>query len=116
LQRFQTADDFIISNGFSIAYYPNGIDFNIHQIEKTFTALPEDFGWNLDFMMGPQRKNLLWTGRKAAWELMESDVQRDGSIKQTYIRKADDYRWTYGEGGNRMFDKDGVLELIWTSS
>ncbi|TVY83956.1 hypothetical protein LSUE1_G003328 [Lachnellula suecica] len=116
LQRFQTADDFIISNGFSIAYYPKGIDFNIHQIEKTFTAAPDDYGWNLDFMLGPQRKNLLWTGRKVAWELMEAQVQKDGSVKQTYIRKTDDYRWTYGEGGNRMFEKDGVLELVWISS
>lgn len=116
LQRFQTADDFIISNGFSIAYYPKGIDFNIHQVERTFTAAPNDYGWNLDFMLGPQRKNLLWTGRKVAWELMESEVQLDGSVKQVYIRKADDYRWTYGQDGNRMFDKDGVLELIWIAS
>lgn len=116
LQRFQTADDFIISNGFSIAYYPHGIDFNLHQMEKTFTAAPDDYGWNLDFMLGPQRKNLLWTGRKVAWELVESYVQHDGSVKQTYIRKADDYRWTYGKDGNRMFDKDGVMELIWISS
>ncbi|TVY42030.1 hypothetical protein LSUB1_G002996 [Lachnellula subtilissima] len=109
-------DDFIISNGFSIAYYPHGVDFNLHQMEKTFTAAPDDYGWNLDFMLGPQRKNLLWTGRKVAWELMESLVQHDGSVKQIYIRKADDYRWTYGKDGNRMFDKDGVLELIWISS
>lgn len=115
LQRFQTADDFIISNGFSIAYYPEGIDFNIHQVEKTFTAAPDDYGWNLDFMLGPQRKNLLWTGRKVAWELMESELQRDGSVTQTYIRKANDYRWTYGEGGNQMFAKDGILELVWIS-
>lgn len=116
LQRFQTADNFIISNGFSIAYYPKGIDFNIHQMEKTFVAAPDDYGWNLDFMLGPQRKNLLWTGRKVAWELTESEVQDDGSVRQVYVRKADDYRWTYGEGGNKMFEKDGVLELIWISS
>ena len=115
LQRFQTNDDFIISNGFSVAYYPKGIDFNLHQVERTFGAAPDDFGWNLDFSFGPQRRNLLWTGRKVAWELRESLVQEDKSVRQTYIRKSDDYRWIYGEGGPRMFDKDGVLELIWSS-
>jgi hypothetical protein len=115
LQRFRTADDFVISNGFSVAYYPAGIDFNLYQTERTFGPAPDDYGWNLDFMMGPQRKNLLWTGRKVAWELKESEIQKDGSVRQTYVRKADDYRWIYGKDGPRMFEKDGVLELIWTS-
>ncbi|EPE36800.1 hypothetical protein GLAREA_08963 [Glarea lozoyensis ATCC 20868] len=115
LQRFRTADDFVISNGFSVAYYPKGIDFNLYQTERTFGPAPNDYGWNLDFMMGPQRKNLLWTGRKVAWELKESKIEKDGSVRQTYIRKADDYRWIYGQNGPKMFEKDGVLELIWTS-
>jgi hypothetical protein len=114
LQRFRTADNFVISNGFSVAYYPNGIDFNLYQTERTFHPAPHDKGWNLDSMMGPQRKNLLWTGRKVAWELKESKIQNDGSVRQTYIRKADDKRWVYGKSGPSMFDRDGVLELIWT--
>ncbi|KAH8685470.1 glycosyltransferase family 31 protein [Tricladium varicosporioides] len=116
LQRFQFSDDFIISNGFSIAYYPKGVDFNLHQMEKTFGAAPDDYGWNLDFMLGPQRKNLLWTGKKAAWELQESQVQGEGMVRQTYIRKLNDPRWTYGKGGSKMFERDGVLELIWIPS
>ncbi|KAH6663419.1 glycosyltransferase family 31 protein [Halenospora varia] len=115
-QRFQSSDDFVISNGFSIAYYPKGIDFNLHQMEKTFGAAPDDYGWNLDFMLGPQRNNLLWTDRKAAWELRESQVQGEGMVRQTYIRKLDDPRWTYGKGGSKMFERDGVLELIWIPS
>jgi hypothetical protein len=115
LQRFQTADDFIISNGYSVAYYPKGIDFDVHQMERTFRAAPDDFGWNLDFMLGPQRDSLLKTGRKVAWELKESMLLRDGSVRQTYVRKSDDERWTEMDGGEmyKMFDKDGVVELIW---
>ncbi|KAF4631945.1 hypothetical protein G7Y89_g6181 [Cudoniella acicularis] len=116
LQRFQTSDDFIISNGYSIAYYPKGIDINLHQIEHTFHAAPEDHGYNFDFMLGPQRKDLLWTGRKVSWELRESEVQSEGVVRQTYIRRLDDPRWTYGDGGNKMFERDGILELIWISS
>lgn len=116
LQRFQTTDNFIISNGYSIAYYPKGINFNVHQMERTFVPAPDDFGWNLDFMLGPGRMSLLKTGRKATWELKEAVVQQDGSVLQTYIRKSNDSRWAFEENGERyrMFEKDGVIELVWT--
>jgi Fringe-like len=117
LQRFQTKDNYIISNGFSVAHYPKGIDFNVHQMERTFGAAPDDYGWNLDFMLGPGRKSLLMTGKKASWELKESRVEEDGSVRQTYIRKGDDRRWSFEMGGMgwKMFGKDGVVELIWIS-
>ena len=111
LQRYLMNDDFIISNGFSIAYYPKGVQFDINQVERTFAAAPEDFGYNLDFMLGPQRISLTKTGRKVAWELAEATNLGGGSVLQTYVRKADDKRWT--ENGRALFDKDGILELVW---
>jgi hypothetical protein len=111
MQRFVSKDDFVLSNGYSIAYYPKGIQFDINQIERTFTAAPDDYGYNLDYMLGPQRKSLSQTGRKVAWELMESTDLGDGKVLQSYIRKADDKRWT--EDGRPLFDKDGLLELVW---
>ena len=113
LQRFQSKDNFILSNGYSVAYYPKGINFNLDQMERTFSSAPDDYGWNLDFLMGPGRLNLSWTGRKASWELRESARLPNGALKQTYIRKANDLRWTLGWGGQPMFDVDGVMELIW---
>ena len=62
-------------------------------------------------MMGPQRGTLSKTGRKVAWELKETKDLGNGSVLQSYIRKADDKRWT--EGGRPLFDKDGILELVW---
>lgn len=115
LQRFQTTDNFIISNGYSIAHYPKGINFNVHQMERTFHPAPDDKGWNLDFMLGPGRKSLAKTGRKVSWELKEASVQNDGSVVQTYVRKLDDRRWSYQNGENwyRMMEKDGIIELVW---
>lgn len=113
LQRFRSKDNFILSNGYSVAYYPKGINFNLDQMERTFSCAPDDYGWNLDFMLGPGRINLSWTGRKASWELMESARLPDGALKQTYIRKANDGRWALGYGGEGMFDIDGVMELVW---
>lgn len=82
-------------------------------MERTFSSAPDDYGWNLDYLMGPGRLNLSWTGRKAAWELKESMRLKNGALMQTYIRKANDLRWTHGWGGEPMFDIDGVMELIW---
>jgi hypothetical protein len=112
LQRFWTADDFVISNGYSVAHYPKGLQFDINQIERTFHPAPNDYGWNLDFMLGgPGRRSLVGTGRKVAWELKESVRQDDGSVRQSYIRKAKDRRWT--ENNEPMFELDGLMELIW---
>jgi hypothetical protein len=113
LQRFQTTDDFIISNGYSVAYYPHGINFDVNQVEGTFGSAPDDFGWNLDFMLGPKRVNLNRTGRKAGWELKESTRMSAGAVRQVYIRKAGDERWV-NRDGSPLFDNDGVIELIWS--
>ena len=111
MMRFQTRDDFVIS-GFSVAHYPEGINWDPRQMEATLSAAPENKGWNLDFMFGPQRPSLLQTGRKIAWELQESDVRADGSVLQTYTRKKDDWRWVHSDA-SPMSNIDGVIELVW---
>ncbi|KAL2131637.1 hypothetical protein VTI74DRAFT_4791 [Chaetomium olivicolor] len=112
LQRFRTADDFIISNGFSVAYYPRGIDFDLGQFEATFHPAPENRGWNLDFMMGPQRPSLHKTGRKISWDLQEANVNEDGSVSQVYVCKREDWRWRNPDG-SPMNERDGIVELVW---
>ncbi|KAK5661882.1 hypothetical protein OQA88_9990 [Cercophora sp. LCS_1] len=112
LQRFQTEDNFIIANGFSVAHYPQGIDFDVHQFERTFAPAPEDKGWNYDFIMGPQRPSLAKTGRKLSWDLQDASTSEDGSVSQLYVRKHDDWRWK-NEDGSPMSDMDGIVELVW---
>ncbi|KAK0648643.1 glycosyltransferase family 31 protein [Cercophora newfieldiana] len=112
LQRFQTADDFIISNGFSVAYYPEGIDFDVNQVERTFHPAPEDKEWNFDFAFGPQRQSLHESGRKISWDLQEANIQEDGSVSQIYVRKHSDWRWKNSDG-SEMSEMDGIIELVW---
>jgi hypothetical protein len=112
-QRFITEDDFIISNGYSIAQYPHGMDFNLNQVERTFRSLVDEKGWNFDYTYGPQRPTLHKTGKKISWELFESDINADdGSVTQTYIRKKNDERWIT-EDGKPMKSVDGIIELVW---
>ncbi|KAK4035455.1 glycosyltransferase [Parachaetomium inaequale] len=112
MQRFQTADDFIIANGYSVAFYPRGIDFDLDQFEGTFHPAPDNKGWNLDFMMGPQRASLHKSGRKIAWDLLEANVNDDGSVSQVYVCKHDDTRWKNPDG-TPMNNRDGIIELVW---
>ncbi|KAG6001523.1 hypothetical protein E4U21_004114 [Claviceps maximensis] len=112
LQRFQTSDDFVLS-GYSIAHYPDGINFDINQVEKTFRS-ETDTGHNFDDKMGPQRPSLSRTGKKVAWELKGSYLRQDGSILQTYVRLAKDTRWV-DANEKPMSEHDSVIELVWTS-
>ncbi|KAI8955828.1 glycosyltransferase family 31 protein [Xylaria longipes] len=112
LQRFQTADDFIISTGFSVAHYPLGVDFNLQQMERTFAAAPQDKGWNLDYVFDPQRPSLLKTGRKISWDLQEATVTPDNTVRQVYVRKANDWRWV-DKNERPMSQVDGIIELVW---
>ncbi|KAK0388131.1 hypothetical protein NLU13_4376 [Sarocladium strictum] len=111
LQRFMTQDGFLIS-GHSVSYYPDGTGFDWDMVERTMDAMPQDKGWNLDFMFGPQRPSLSRTGKKVAWDLQESQLGEDGSVRQTYTRRWDDWRWMYPDD-SPMSNLDGILELIW---
>jgi hypothetical protein len=113
LQRFRTSDNFVISNGFSVAQYPRGIDFDLNQFERTFAPSAPDRGWDLDFMLGPQRQSLVKTGRKWSWDMQEAFVDREsGAVTQVYVRKADDWRWSNADE-KPMGGRDGVIELVW---
>ncbi|KAG5953064.1 hypothetical protein E4U53_007032 [Claviceps sorghi] len=113
LQRFRTFDDFIIS-GFSVAQYPDGIDFDTNRMEKTFRA-ENDTDRSFDDKMGPQRPSLSQTGKKLAWRLREASLQHDGSVLQTYILTANDPRWV-DVNKKPMREHDSVIELIWATS
>ncbi|KAK2069889.1 hypothetical protein P8C59_004433 [Phyllachora maydis] len=114
LQRFRFADGFVLANGYSLAHYPRGIDFDLGQVERTFRPATDDKGWNLDYALGPQRKTLAGTGRKMAWDLKEAVHNADGSVAQVYVRRADDARWTTPDG-SPMSTLDGVVEVVWIS-
>ncbi|KAH7040637.1 uncharacterized protein B0I36DRAFT_233736 [Microdochium trichocladiopsis] len=112
LMRFQTADNFILSSGFSVVHYPKGINFNLAQMERTFAAAPQDKGWNLDYVFDPQRPSLLKTGRKISWDLQEAVLNPDNTLTQYYVRKANDWRWVDGNDVP-MSSADGLIELVW---
>jgi len=111
-QRWQFKDNFILSNGYSVAEYPKGIDFDTGLMEGTFDmGGEEEMATNLAYVFGGLRKSLSRTGRKRAWELLDSTREGGGRVKQVYVKRRGDGRWAVdGEEGP---DNDSIIVLEW---
>ncbi|TVY80489.1 hypothetical protein LSUE1_G006598 [Lachnellula suecica] len=111
MQRFQFKDNFILSNGYSVAQYPRGIDFDVDHMESTFDYPQGKEGVIHSYAFGEMRKKLTRTGRKRAWEIVEARTEKEGRVQQVYVKRAADERWV-GEGEERPA-LDSVVVLTW---
>jgi hypothetical protein len=112
LQRFQFQDNFILSNGYSVAQYPKGIDFDPGLMEGTFDMGGEqEMAINVAYTFGGLRKSLSGTGKKKSWHLVDSRKEGPGKVKQIYVKKKDDARWI-GDGES-LPQTDSVFVLTW---
>ncbi|EKD12013.1 uncharacterized protein L3040_005882 [Drepanopeziza brunnea f. sp. 'multigermtubi'] len=117
LQRFQFKDNYIVTNGYSVAHYPQGIDFDPLQMEHTFSAGGhgekepdlEDVTFNMFY--GSLRKNLAHTGKKKGWQLLAARKEGDGRVKQVYFKSWGDDRWI-GPGEKIPAKEDGPRDSI----
>lgn len=111
LQRFQFKDNYIISNGYSVANYPKGIDFDPLLMEGTFDSRDDIHEVSLSYSFGAMRPSLSRTGRKMSWELLSARREGDGKVRQIYVKHRSDSRWTVeGEKGPK---DDSILVLEW---
>ncbi|KAH7150219.1 hypothetical protein B0J13DRAFT_594589 [Dactylonectria estremocensis] len=118
LQRFQFGSDTILSNGFSIAMYPEGTkSVNLTEMEGTFDGYP-GFEWSLGPMRSP-----LDRFHKKSYRLVESE-KLGRNLRQIFVHRVEDDLPTMGEieaaGGvnNVKLPKiskmrDEVVELWW---
>jgi hypothetical protein len=111
LQRFQFKDNFILSNGYSVAEYPKGIDFDPLQMEYTFDNGRDKKGVDMAYTFGALRRSLSLTGRKRSWELLDSNKEGDGQIRQIYLKRRGDGRWQ-PEGAEHP-SQDSIVQLLW---
>ncbi|KAH8802644.1 hypothetical protein F5884DRAFT_802540 [Xylogone sp. PMI_703] len=114
MQRFQFKDSWIISNGYSVVYYPQGISFDPLQMEGTFSngfdrESVEDL--SLSYSFGPLRKCLSETGKKKSWEILDARYVGNGVVYQTYVKHRDDRRWL--KKGEDPAEADSVIVLAW---
>ncbi|KAI1000773.1 hypothetical protein K3495_g7423 [Podosphaera aphanis] len=115
LQRFQFTDGYILTNGYSLAHYPRGIDFNTAHTEHTFdSGSGDDFDFEetvFSYAFGQLRPRLSRTGRKQAWELLGARREGPGKVKQVYLKRRGDGRWRREE--DEAPDRDSIVVLSW---
>lgn len=107
LQRWQFGKDTVLSNGFSIAQYPegehaNGLDFR--KAEETWDSHTVEASVNPGtwHSMSPSRPRLNLDKQKIQYRLLESAIV-DGGVRQTYIHR-----------GKKDGDPAMVFVLYWS--
>ncbi|KAL8754861.1 MAG: hypothetical protein Q9184_004980 [Pyrenodesmia sp. 2 TL-2023] len=107
LQRWQFGKDTVLTNGFSIAEYPegefaNGLDFR--KAEETWDSHTIEASVNPGtwHSMSPSRPRLALDQQKIQYRLLESTTVDDG-VRQTYVHK-----------GKKDGDPATVLVLYWS--
>jgi len=111
LQRFQFKDNFIVTNGYSVAHYPHGIDFDPLMVEDTFENFGEIHDVDLAYSMGAQRPTLSFTGKKKAWRLLDSRNEGDGKVRQVYLKHKSDPTWLAEKEAPPK--DDSIVVLLW---
>lgn len=99
LQRWRFGNDTVLSNGYSIAAYRDGLEnVDLTTLEGTFDKFNEDF----DFSIGPLRKPYS-KKRKKSYKLLDAEITRRGDLRQLYVWK----------GNETLGELDEVVEMIW---
>ncbi|SPN96582.1 uncharacterized protein DNG_00105 [Cephalotrichum gorgonifer] len=99
LQRWRFGGDTVLTNGYSIAVYPGGLDaIDLGKTEETWG----ESGGAFEFSLGPLREKLP-RGAKRSHTLVHSAEVSPGTVRQVYVLK----------GNSRDHEPDEVVELLW---
>ncbi|RYP59050.1 hypothetical protein DL770_010291 [Monosporascus sp. CRB-9-2] len=99
LQRWRFGNDTVLSNGYSIARYRDGLEtVDLTTLEGTFDKFNGDF----DFSIGPLRKPYS-KKRKKSYKLLDAEITQRGDLRQLYVWK----------GNETLGELDEIVEMIW---
>lgn len=106
LQRWQFGSEMVLTNGYSLALYPNGglKGTDMERTEETWDEVPpveNSFNRGTDHSLGPTRRQMITEEEKIQYVMIDSAVIR-GGVRQSYLHP--------GVDG----DIDSLLELFWT--
>ncbi|KAK8091459.1 glycosyltransferase family 31 protein [Apiospora hydei] len=99
LQRWRFGTDEVLSNGYSIAKYRDGLEeLDLNFMEKTASNLNNGF----DFSIGPFRP-LIHPDAKKSFLFEDASIDDKGVLRQLYV-------W---RGNAEIGEMDEVVELVW---
>ena len=107
LQRWQFGDDMVLTNGYSIAFYPDGRlkSMNLEAAEETWaepSIVEGSFNRGVAHSMAPLRPELVLEEEKIQYRLIDSAVV-EGGVRQSYLHQGVEE------------DIDSLLEVFWIS-
>ena len=105
LQRWQFGNDIVLTNGYSISFYPDGRLklLNMEAAEETWdepAVVEGSFNRGVDHSLAPLRPKLVLDEEKIQYRLIESAAV-EGGVRQSYLHRG------VGE------DIDSLLEIFW---
>ncbi|KAI0005809.1 glycosyltransferase family 31 protein [Xylariaceae sp. FL0662B] len=99
LQRWRFSTDTVLTNGFSIVRYTDGLEsVDLDFVEGTWMRAEESYS----FAIGPMRQQYP-VDKKQSYRLRESQLMKNGDLKQLYLRA----------GNSAIGEVDEVVELVW---
>ena len=106
LQRWRFGDDTVLSNGYSISTYPNGInEHDLRKPEHTWLGprpVPDTFNPGYVHSLGSIREPLKLEEEKVQYMFLDAEVVEGGGVRQYYLHKG------VGE------EMDTLVELLWS--
>ncbi|KAI1849161.1 hypothetical protein JX265_012795 [Neoarthrinium moseri] len=102
LQRWRFGHDTVLSNGYSIGVYSEGLDaIDLSKMERTWGQIYGDEDPRYEYILGSLRDKVGEDQRKT-YHLKDTEIRR-GTMRQLYLRKGDP----------KASQPDEVIELIW---
>lgn len=101
LMRWLFEGDIVLSNGYSIVEYPNGIE--IEDLEKIEHTWPEELS-SFEHRIGPLRTKMS-SDDKRTLKMVDTEILEGYGVRQTYLEQETE------EGATGKNDR--VLELLW---
>lgn len=111
LQRYQFRDNVVLTNAYSIAQYPGGLqDIDLDRVEATFMHEEHNFDWSLGALRPP-----LEEGReKLSWRLEYAVRTKCRTVRQFYIKRRPGMIEDGEEGESDPGEVSSVFELVWS--
>lgn len=107
LQRYKFNDDIILTNGYSLVEYPNGMmPTDLDRVEGTFLHEKGQF----DFSLGALREKV---SEKISWRLEYSVAEEDGRVRQFYVKRGGKKDRPKDDEKRMELDVTGVFEIEW---
>ena len=106
LRRYRFGENVVMTNGYSVVQYPDGIDDNdLDRVEGTFSNHNDQFSFSLGHL-----RPKLSAREKISWRLEYAMKAKDGAVRQFYVKRS---KQGLSDAERLRSDVESVFEVEW---